>query len=173
MRILILTEEPMQHQDHSTLNVIYENWRGYQEKLRDCITPLTNEQLLLQPAAHMWPLGQMAQHIISVRAGWFSGTLQDDDEAMAEYMAWGQHDSPARSAVELARGLDETWAFIEARLQRWTPSDCATTFPDEWDGEVYEVSRSWVIYHVMEHDLHHGGEISLILGMNGLHAPDL
>ena len=47
------------------------------------------------------------------------------------------------------------------------------TFPDEADGEVYEVSRSWVIYHVLEHDLHHGGEISLILGMNGLRAPDL
>ena len=56
---------------------------------------------------------------------------------------------------------------------RWTPEDCARTFPDEWDGQVYEVSRSWVIYHVMEHDLHHGGEVSLILGMNGLRAPDL
>ena len=92
---------------------------------------------------------------------------------MNGYMAWGQRDSPARSAVELARGLDETWAFIEARLQRWTPTDCARTFPDEWAGQTYEVSRSWVIYHVMEHDLHHGGEVSLILGMNGLRTLDL
>jgi uncharacterized damage-inducible protein DinB len=121
----------------------------------------------------MWPLGQILQHIISVRAGWFSGTLQDDDEAMNAYMSWGQRDSPARSAAELARGLDETWAFIEARLQRWTADDCARSFPDEWDGQVYEVSRSWVIYHVMEHDLHHGGEVSLILGMNGLPTLDL
>src|SRR5215207_11482643 len=116
MRIVILKEEQMQ--TPSTLDVIYENWRGYQEKLRDCIAPLTNEQLLLQPAPHMWPLEQMVQHIISVRAGWFSGTLQEDDEAMNKYMSWGQRDSPARSAVELVRGLDETWAFIEARLQR-------------------------------------------------------
>ncbi len=95
----------MQQQTGSTLDVIYENWRGYQEKLRDCIAALTDAQLLLQPAAGMWPLGQMVQHIISVRAGWFSGTLQDDDEAMHAYMAWGQRDSPARSAVELVRGL--------------------------------------------------------------------
>lgn len=160
-------------QKQSTLEVIYENWRGYQEKLRDCITPLTDEQLRLQPAPGMWPLGQILQHIISVRAGWFSGTLLDDDEAMDAYMYWGQLDSPARSAVELARGLDETWAFIESRLQRWTPKDCTRTFPDEWDGQVYHVSRSWVIYHVMEHDLHHGGEVSLILGMNGLQGPDI
>jgi hypothetical protein len=26
---------------------------------------------------------------------------------------------------------------------------------------------------VMEHDLHHGGEVSLILGMNGLRTLDL
>lgn len=157
----------------STLEVIYENWRGYQEKLRDCIAPLANEQLVLQPAAHMWPLGQIVQHIISVRAGWFSATLQDEDKAMSEYIDWGQRDSPWRSAEELVRGLEETWAFIEARLQRWTPADCAQTFPDEWDGQVTEVSRSWVIYHVLEHDLHHGGEVSLLLGMNNLRTLDL
>lgn len=163
----------MKQQTQSTLDVIYQNWRGYQEKLHSCITPLTPEQLLLQPAPHMWPLTQIVQHIISVRAGWFSGTLQDDDAAMNAYMNWGQRDSPARSAAELARGLDETWAFIDTHLQRWTPDDCAKTFPDEWDGQVYEVSRSWVIYHVLEHDLHHGGEVSLILGMNGLPSLDL
>ena len=158
----------MQQKTLSTLDVIYENWRGYHEKLRNCIAPLTDEQLLLQPAAGMWPLGQIVQHIVAVRAGWFSGTLQDNDEVMNAYMEWGQRESPARSAAELAQGLDKTWDFIEARLQRWTAEECAKTFPDEWDGQLYEVSRSWVIYHVMEHDLHHGGEISLILGMNGL-----
>ena len=164
----------MDQHSRSTLEVVYENWRGYQDKLRDCIAPLTEAQLELQPAARMWPLGQLVQHIISVRAGWFSGTLQEDDDAMQAYMEWGQRDSPARSAAELVRGLDETWAFIDARLQRWTPVDCARTFPDEAaDGQVYEVSRSWVIYHVLEHDLHHGGEVSLILGMHGLRAPDL
>jgi uncharacterized damage-inducible protein DinB len=163
----------MQPQDSSTLEVIYQNWREYQEKLRDCIAPLTNEQLSLQPAKGMWPLAQIVQHIISVRAGWFSGTLQDEDEAMRAYMEWGQRDSPDRTGDELARGLDETWAFIEARLNRWTPAECAMTFPDELGGQVVQLSRSWVIYHVMEHDLHHGGEVSLILGMNGLKTLDL
>ena len=158
----------MEHEPQSTLDVIYENWRGYNGRLQICIAPLTDEQLLLQPAPRMWPLGQIVQHIISVRAGWFSGTLQDTDEAMSQYMKWGQRDSPERSAAELVRALDETWAFIESRLQSWTPDDCAMTFPDEDNGQIYQVSRSWVIYHVLEHDLHHGSEVSMILGMNGL-----
>ena len=163
----------MLQQPRSTLEVIYENWRGYNKKLCNSIALLTDAQFSLQPAAHMWPLGQLVQHIISVRAGWFSGTLQDDDQVMNSYMLWGQRDSSNRSAIELVHGLNETWAFIEARLQRWTPDDCAKTFPDEWNGQKYEVSRSWVIYHVMEHDLHHGGEISLLLGMNGLQGIEL
>ncbi len=163
----------MTQQDQSTLEVIYENWRGYQEKLRNVIAPLTEEQLSLQPASRMWPLSQIVQHIISVRAGWFSGTLQDEDAAMSEYMLWGQRDSPDRSAAELAQALADTWAFIEARLQRWTLAECAQTFPDEDNGQTYMVSRSWVIYHVLEHDLHHGSEVSLILGMNGLPGIDL
>ena len=88
----------MQQQTQSTLDVVYENWRGYQENLCKCIAPLTNEQVLLQPSARMWPLGQIVQHIISVRAGWFSGTLQDDDEVMNAYKLWGNviHQHPAR-----------------------------------------------------------------------------
>ena len=122
-----------QHQ--ATLDVIYENWRKYNAKLRTAIAPLTDQQLKLQPAAHMWPLEQIVQHIVSVRAGWFSGTLQDNDAVMDMYMRWGQRDSPSLSVAELVRGLDETQAFIETRLQRWTPEDCAVTFPDEWDGQ--------------------------------------
>ena len=63
--------------EQSTLDVIYENWQGYNAKLRAAVAPLTAEQLRLQPAPHMWPLEQIVQHIISVRAGWFSATLQD------------------------------------------------------------------------------------------------
>lgn len=164
----------MDTQTGSTLDVIYESWRGHNAKLRACVAPLTDEQLRLQPAAHMWPVQQLVQHIVSVRAGWFSGTLQDPDDAMAVYMeTWGQRESPARSAAELVRGIDETWAFVESRLRRWTPAECAATFPDEWDGQVWQVSRSWVIYHVLEHDLHHGGEISQILGSNGLRGVDI
>jgi uncharacterized damage-inducible protein DinB len=34
-------------------------------------------------------------------------------------------------------------------------------------------TRQWVVWHLIEHDLHHGGEISLILGSNGLTGLDL
>ena len=47
MRLLIHKGEQMEQQNESTLDVIYANWRGYQEKLHDCIAPLTDAQLAL------------------------------------------------------------------------------------------------------------------------------
>jgi uncharacterized damage-inducible protein DinB len=55
-------------------------------------------------------------------------------------------------------------------LARWNPDEMRHTFPDDLDGKPVDVSRAWVVWHVMEHDLHHGGELSLILGMHGLPA---
>jgi uncharacterized damage-inducible protein DinB len=43
-----------------------------------------------------------------------------------------------------------------------------------WNGEERpQRSRQWIIWHVLEHDIHHGGELSSILGAHGLAAVDL
>lgn len=54
-----------------------------------------------------------------------------------------------------------------------TPEDMDYIFRGERWGQPYALSRQWVTWHVIEHDLHHGGELSFSLGANGLAAPDL
>jgi hypothetical protein len=51
--------------------------------------------------------------------------------------------------------------------------DLQSTVQDEWEGQIYTYTCGWVIWHVMEHDLHHGGEIAYSLAMHGLTAPDI
>ena len=82
-------------------------------------------------------------------------------------------DAPVGDVVELAHGLDQSWDLMSEALARWSPDDMHKTFAMERRGQHYELSRDWVVWHVLEHDLHHGGEISLMLGMNGLKAPDV
>jgi uncharacterized damage-inducible protein DinB len=43
----------------------------------------------------------------------------------------------------------------------------------EREGMVSTRSRQWVIWHMLEHDLHHAGELFLTLGMYGLVGLDL
>ena len=75
-----------------------------------------------------------------------------------------------RTAAELVKGLDVTWNMMADRLARWSDADMRETFQDDWDGEIVQLSRAWIVWHVMEHDLHHGGEVSLTLGMHGIPA---
>jgi uncharacterized damage-inducible protein DinB len=37
----------------------------------------------------------------------------------------------------------------------------------------YVCTRQWIIWHLIEHDLHHGGELFYTLGAHGLRVPDL
>jgi uncharacterized damage-inducible protein DinB len=70
-------------------------------------------------------------------------------------------------------GLEHTWQVMQEVVGRSTLADLQSPVQDEMDGQIYTYTRGWVIWHVMEHDLHHGGEIAYSLGMHGLTAPDI
>ena len=109
---------------------------------------------------------------------------------------------PLHSAAELVAGLEKTVQMIQDTLARHTPADLEQRFPPLDDakrlhhaslvepalqpfaqmwldaarlsGEVRPaVSLQWIIWHVLEHDIHHGSEISTILGVHGLPVVDL
>jgi uncharacterized damage-inducible protein DinB len=104
---------------------------------------------------------------------------------------------PCHTAAELVAGLEKTWQMIEQALARRTPADLFESFPpldqaervrhaklvepalqpyaQMWveatarSGEVRPaVSLQQIIWDILEHDIHHGSEISTILGVHGL-----
>lgn len=163
------------HQGMTPTQVFYTEWKLYQDRIKEAIMPLTADQLRLSAAPALRPLWVNVAHIIATRVWWFNTFMQENDPQIAPLMSWDDPGQPERSAAELVAGMDTTWQFMQDRLDRWTPTDLAHTFPHddpEWrDG--YVLSRSWVVWHVLEHDLHHGGEVSLTLGMHSLQAPQL
>lgn len=151
----------------------YNGWQTYQDLLITAIAPLTAEQLTLRPAPHLRSIYETLTHIIAVRVRWFNGLMGEGGADIAPIGEWDSKGQPVRSAAELVDGLKQTLQFVQQCLSRWTPSDLEYVFKGTWEGEDYALSRQWVIWHVIEHDLHHGGEVSLTLGMHGLKAPDL
>jgi uncharacterized damage-inducible protein DinB len=151
----------------------YNGWQTYQELLIKAIAPLTDEQLALRAAPHLRSIRENLTHIIAVRVRWFNGLMGEGNGDIVPVGEWDSRGQPERSATELVAGLERTLRFVQECLTRWTPTDLDYVFKGSWEGEDYALSRQWVIWHVIEHDLHHGGEISLTLGMHGLTAPDL
>lgn len=158
-----------------TLRQIYAGWDVYANYLVEAVAPLTPEQLELRPAANLRDVYDIVNHIIGARARWFSLVLGEGGETMARLGEWGLPGQPKHNTAELEQGLEQSWKVISDCLGRWTIANLADTFsndqPDPGDPEAY--TRQWVIWHLIEHDLHHGGELFYTLGMNGLPTPDL
>lgn len=152
-------------EDNFTLTTFYTAWKAYQDRLAAALAPLSAEQLALRAAPGLRSVGENAAHIIGCRVGWFTETMGEAASADVTEVRW--NDQPA---AELVRGLDLTWHMMTGCLNRWTPADMQQTFTDDWDGEQVQLSRAWIVWHVLEHDLHHGGEVSLTLGIHGLQA---
>jgi len=160
-------------EQNPTLAAFYRGWAEYQGHLVKAITPLTAEQLALQAGPKLRTVGELAIHIVSTRAGWFHRGIGEGSDETAELPQWQAEGAPARSAAELVTGLEATWRLIESSLARWTPEELAQPFERERNGQVYTLTRQWIIWHLIEHDLHHGGELSYSLGMHGLTAIDI
>jgi uncharacterized damage-inducible protein DinB len=91
-----------------------------------------------------------------------------------EDAGWEDDERRPRTASELTEAFERTWAMIDETLRRWTAEDLAVEFSrTRRNGEVETFTRAWAVWHLIEHDLHHGGEISQILGTNGIPAPEL
>ena len=156
-------------EENFTLSTFYESWKAYQEHIKESLAPLTEGQLALRAALNLRSVGENAAHVIGCRAGWFTHFLGEEaGEDVNAMRDWDVEGAPARTAAELVHGLDRTWQLMADCLARWSPADMEQTFPDDWDGKKVELSRAWVVWHVLEHDLAHGGEVSLTLGMSNL-----
>ena len=172
-----------------TLEPFLEGWAGYQRLLLEAIRPLNAEQLASRTAPFQWAVWQLASHIAGTRAYLFHEVIGEGDEEVGHMFAvesttvpdlpledagWEDDEDHPRTAAELVDALERTWPMIEDRLRRWTLEELEVEFSrTRRNGEIQTFSRAWVVWHLIEHDLHHGGEISQILGTNGLPAPEL
>jgi uncharacterized damage-inducible protein DinB len=173
----------------SFVRAFVEGWAAYQRLLLEAIEPLTGPQLASRTAPFQWSVWQLAAHMAGSRAYWFHDVLGEGDAAVREMFrvdsttvrdlpledaGWEDDERHPRKASELVVAFDRTWAVIADGLGRWTDEDLGVEFSrTRRSGEVQTVTRAWVVWHVMEHDVHHGGEISQILGTNGIPAPEL
>lgn len=152
---------------------ILDGWQVYQNDLVRAVAPLTGEQLDLRLAADLRSAMTLAAHIIAARVWWFRIVMQEGAEDVDPMLTWDEEGEPVRSAAELVDGLERTWAIIASGLQRWTTADMAEVFYRPRGDQSQSFTRQWIIWHVLEHDLHHGGELSFLLGAHGVPAISL
>jgi uncharacterized damage-inducible protein DinB len=154
-----------------SLITLQKYWENYQRRLIATITPLSSEQLAL-PVASNQTIGDLVGHMIGARFWWYCQWMGEEEPS--ELVEWGE-EKDLREAASLVSAFHWTWNMISLALSRWTAADMEQLFSPPAPVAKTESAhtREWIIWHVIEHEIHHGGELSLALGGYGLQAIDI
>jgi hypothetical protein len=136
---------------------VSESWSDYQAALIRAIAPLTIDQLRQRPIPQQRSPGALAQHIVYGRALHLTRTLgMAATTELQPFLQWDDaHDVSAAS--DIVHGLAVTWRVISATLLQGDAHD-----------DVPDGGAAQVIWGLLDHDLPHAGELSLLLGACGL-----
>ena len=136
----------------------FQSWQDYQDALKRAIAPLTEEQLQRRLMPGLRTPGEIAEHIVFGRAFHLHRTLGQGTQELQPLLRWDDPDDPPHTAAEILHGLELTWRIITACLMRGSPDDLIAG-----DDSVNET-----IWGLLDHDLPHAGELSLLLGADGM-----
>lgn len=119
-------------------------------------------------------MGEVASHIAFGRVDWFArmqapGSL----ELKMKAETLGAESAIAGNKNEIARWLEDSWQMVANTLSQWTVQDLWRIFRQKYYGNIYNVSYQWTIWRILGHDLHHGGQLAIMLGIQGIDIPEL
>lgn len=142
----------------------FASWQDYQEALKRAVATLTDEQLARRLLPGSRTPGELAEHIVFGRALHLRRTLGPDAAELASYERWDGPGDPPRSAAEIVQGFEVTWRIIKDRLMRGSSADALV------NGESEVLGTIWGL---LDHDLPHAGQLSLLLRAIGIPGVDI
>ena len=144
---------------------MFGHWPEVREGLVQTLDKLTDEQLDFTPREGLWSLGTVVCHIASAEDGWFRYVVARE---LADWPGYTTEDYPTVEAVKDL--LAEVHARTEAYLASLDVADLDRIIKTPWGSSL---SLRWIVWHVLEHEIHHRGEVSLMLGLLGLEGLDV
>jgi uncharacterized damage-inducible protein DinB len=153
-----------------SISISIEWWQRYQNLLKQAVAPLTIDQLAFRLGSQR-SAGEIVAHIVAVRAWYLQGVMGEGGPEIEPLRGWDVSGAPPHTSTELLTGIDQTWQLLTTCLARWTATDMRGVFFINWRGQ--DESRAWIVWHMLEHEIHHGGELSFTLGSFGLPGVDV
>ena len=140
---------------------LLKHWPAVREDLMDTLDSFEDADLVFVPVKGGWTVGRIMLHISSAANFWLHSGILSSVKVYRK----------GESALENYPTLDAIRQYMEDEHKR-TMSLLENFDVTDWEedfqysnGETYK--PSWVFWHVLEHEIHHRGELSLILGLLG------
>jgi hypothetical protein len=140
--------------------------------------------LAWRPADDRRSAGELIRHLSLGRITWFARIGAPGMEAILERIPQWHDDGegerhvlesavPCDHSAALVEWLELSWKPIARALEEWTVEDLFLTYPHHYAGKVYSISRQWTLWRIMAHDIQHGGQLALMLALQGIEAFEL
>ena len=145
---------------------IFTHWHQVRADLLTLIDQFSDEELAYVPFAGSWSVGQIILHIAEAEEGWIRYAILRQLEKWPEPHQPQEYPTTAALKSALTKVHEQTEQYLdsldETHLIQWIDLP--------WD-ECQPLLD--IIWHVVEHEIHHRGELSLILGLLGHTGLDL
>lgn len=148
-----------------TLRLILSNWERIRTKLVETVDCFEEQDLSFSPQKELWTVRELMIHIAHEEMGEVGYGM------MQELQEWPPDFNPGdyETIDSIKELLSEVHAHTLDYLGTLTDADLGRTVTAPWN-EDYLLGD--MVGHVIEHEVHHRGELSLILGLLGRDAPD-
>lgn len=142
----------------------FDHWVKVWRDLQRAISMLSDEQLDFRPSEHYHrTVGDILRHVINVEQGWIHYVIRRKLEA------WPDADAdslPTVAAIqeEMERTHEDTMDYLETV----DADDFNRIVQVPGDGTP---KLGWILWHVLEQQIHHRGELYLCLSLLGMSRP--
>jgi uncharacterized damage-inducible protein DinB len=143
----------------------FKHWKSVRRDLWAALDMLDDEQLEFSPREGLRTLRDVACHIGNAEEGWFNYVVH---RKMDEWPRYDPVNYPTMEAIK--RYVDDVHQETIEYLQSLDTAGLETTVTAPW-GDDFQLR--WIVWHILEHEIHHRGEIYLMLGLLGLEGPDI
>ncbi len=144
---------------------LFHHWEQVRADLISTIEKFSDDELAFAPCERSWPVGKIMLHIAECEDHWLHAVVRHELEPPVRYAL---ADYPTKAAIKEV--LNIAHSRTAGYLDSLDMADLQTTYQTRF-GETF--SLYWIIWHVLEHEIHHRGELSLALGMLGREGLDV
>ena len=141
-------------------------WKQVRQGLLEALDKLTDAQLDFVPRQGLWSLRETVCHIAGTEDGWlryYTANRWHEDQSRPN-----PQDYPTVASLKAL--LEKVHAETEAQFGLDPDLLMEQTVQLPWGAQT---SMGWAVWHVLEHEIHHRGEVFLMLGLVGIEAPDV
>jgi uncharacterized damage-inducible protein DinB len=143
---------------------IFRHWTHVRKELFETLAKFSDEELKYKPFNGSWTVGQIVLHIAEAEDFWFTKVVQGQEVIEPDFTLEQAGKDQLVNWLNFVH--NKTLVFLNGLENE---KDLERIYALE--GE--EFSLYFVLWHVIEHEIHHRGELSLCLGLLGREGLDV